>query len=507
MGRRILFVCLSVAAGITVADGQGLSPGTPAKEYVRFNGQVIAVEVPTYTCTYTLTPGSQSFGVNGGSGSITVTTGAGCAWTASPGASWIVITGGSSGQGNGTVSYSLSANGGISSRNGIISIGSQTFTITEAGTGPSSPALRFVPVTPCRLVDTRNPNGPFGGPAFSAGETRTYTVPSGPCGIPATAQAFSLNLAVLPSAATNVTVWPAGEPQPSTTSLNSDGRNKSNAAIVAAGNGGAISVYVTGSTGLLIDISGYFAPATGLAFYPITPCRVADTRNANGLLGGPYLSAGKSRAFPILSSACGIPSSAQAYSLNLSALPRGPLIYLTAWPGTPSTPPTSTLNAPTGTDTANAAIVQADSSGNISIYTSNDTDLIIDVNGYFAPAGSGGLSLYASYEPCRVYDSRLPVGSPPFSGTISAPVAGGSCGLPSSAQAYVLNAAALPSGSLVFLELWANGQAQPNYSTLNAIDGAITSNMAVVGSSNGSINAYASSSTHLVLDAYGYFAP
>jgi hypothetical protein len=64
--------------------------------------------------------------------------------------------------------------------------------------------------------------------------------------------------------------------------LNSvDGRSKSNAAIVAAGAEGAVSVYGTNNADVIMDINGYFvSPATSraLAFYPLAPCRVVDTR-------------------------------------------------------------------------------------------------------------------------------------------------------------------------------------------------------------------------------------
>ncbi len=95
----------------------------------------------------------------------------------------------------------------------------------------------------------------------------------------------------------------------------------------------------------------------------------------------------------MLSSGCAIPDTAQAYSLNFAAIPRGPLGYMTVWPTGQDKPLVSTLNALTGTVTANAAIVPAGQQGAISVYPSNDTDLAIDVDGYFAPAefGSGPL--------------------------------------------------------------------------------------------------------------------
>jgi hypothetical protein len=54
--------------------------------------------------------------------------------------------------------------------------------------------------------------------------------------------------------------------------------------------------------------------------------------------------------------------------------------------------------------------------------------------------------------------------------------------------------------------MWPQGQAQPPTATLNAGDGAVTSNMAIIPTVNGSVSAFALSSTHLVLDVFGYFA-
>src|SRR5271166_6689287 len=131
---------------------------------------------------------------------------------------------------------------------------------------------------------------------------------------------------------------------------------KANAAIVPAGVSGGVNVFVSNTTDVVLDVDGYFAPVSGstLAFYPLTPCRVADTRNLNGPLGGPYLGGGVPRDFPVLMSNCGIPNSAQAYSFNFTAVPHVPLGYLTVWPTGQNQPQVSTLNAPTGTTTANA---------------------------------------------------------------------------------------------------------------------------------------------------------
>jgi hypothetical protein len=291
--------------------------------------------------------------------------------------------------------------------------------------------------------------------------------------------------------------------------LNSDGRIKSNAAIVPSGAGGAISMFVTDTTDVVIDINGYFVPSSNssaLAFYTVTPCRIADTRNATGPFGGPPLPANGTRTFPILSSACGIPATAQAYSLNFAAVPQGPLGYLTAWPTGKSQPTVASLNAPTGTVVANAVIVPAGTNGSVDVYATNATDLVIDIDGYFAPAGASGLSFYAS-APCRVLDSRLPVGTPPFSNIKNVNVTGSGCSVPAAATAYVFNATAVPPASLGYITMWPQGQTQPAVATLNALDGAITSNLAIVPTTNGSISVFAFNPTQLVLDLFGYFAP
>jgi hypothetical protein len=79
---------------------------------------------------------------------------------------------------------------------------------------------------------------------------------------------------------------------------------KANAAIVGAGASAAVSVYVTNTTDVILDIDGYFTTPSQqtLQFYPLAPCRVADTRDANQPqgLGPPYLTGGVPRDFPVL---------------------------------------------------------------------------------------------------------------------------------------------------------------------------------------------------------------
>ena len=151
-----------------------------------------------------------------------------------------------------------------------------TYTIFQV-LGP----LQLVPVTPCRLVDTRQTHNPI-----LAGTSQSFTVPQlGGCHIPTSAAAYSLNVTVSPHGTlAYLTIWPTGEIQPYASTMNStDGRIKANAAVVASGND-AVSVYASNTTDVILDVDGCFAPpASGtFQFYPLTPCRIVDTRGGDG---------------------------------------------------------------------------------------------------------------------------------------------------------------------------------------------------------------------------------
>lgn len=130
------------------------------------------------------------------------------------------------------------------------------------GGGGGSAGARFVPVSPCRLVDTRNPGAyPISGAGFlEAGTSRSFALP-GACGLPGSAVAYALNATVVPQKGTlgYLTLWPTGQPQPLVSTLNSPaGVTVANAAIVPAGIGGAVSAFVTHETQLILDVTGYF---------------------------------------------------------------------------------------------------------------------------------------------------------------------------------------------------------------------------------------------------------
>ena len=415
----------------------------------------------------------------------------------------------------GTLSATTTYYWQIAAKNAAGSAASATWSFT---TGTPAAGLRFIPVAPCRLADTRSPAGPLGGPSMTAGSARVF-VPMGACGIPATAQAYSLNVTVVPQGPLPfLTLWPSGQTQPGVSTLNSFGGTVvANAAIVPAGAGGAVNVFATAPTDVILDIDGYFDSTTvanSLSFYPATPCRVADTRGAVGLFGGPSLVGGQSRDFAIPSAGCSIPVTAKAFSLNVTALPLTVFLgYLTTWPSGQAKPLVSTLNSWTGKIVANAAIVPAGSNESVSVFVTDQANAILDINGYFGQPGNPGALSFYPIAPCRVADTRNAAGL--FGGpkldaraTRSFAIPAGACNIPTTAAAYSMNVTVVPDGPLSYLTAWPTGSAQPGVSTLNSFDGSVVANAAIVpAGTGGAVSIFVTNPTHVILDINGYFAP
>lgn len=150
-------------------------------------------------------------------------------------------------------------------------------------------------------------------------------------------------------------------------------------------------------------LAAQVATTPPLMFVAMAPCRVADTRQGQGFTGAfgpPSLASGQVRTFPIqTNTTCPVPSTAQAYSFNVTVVPIAPqyagTLWLTLYPATPNSQPpppnASTLNNYIGLPLANAAIVEAgtDGDGGVDVYANVagdfSTDLVIDINGYYVP--------------------------------------------------------------------------------------------------------------------------
>jgi hypothetical protein len=146
---------------------------------------------------------------------------------------------------------------------GYVSLSSGGVYSNPAVAPPAPPPADFYTVTPCRLVDTRNPAGPTGGPALSPGATRIFPVTGGLCGVPSTATAISVNLTVVEPAAQGHLVLHAGDAAgpPRTSSINFPPAvtRANNAIVPLAANGGTVNVKngSAGSVHLVLDVNGY----------------------------------------------------------------------------------------------------------------------------------------------------------------------------------------------------------------------------------------------------------
>jgi len=140
----------SNAAWMSITPGSGTGPGvvqfsasanstsTERTGALTIAGQTYQVtQEGNVVCTYSISPTSASLAASGGTGSVSVTAPAGCTWTATSNYSWITVTSGASGSGNGTVNYFVAANTASTSRTGTMTIAGKTFTVTQAGAGPS----------------------------------------------------------------------------------------------------------------------------------------------------------------------------------------------------------------------------------------------------------------------------------------------------------------------------------------------------------------------------------
>jgi hypothetical protein len=117
----------------------------------------------------------------------------------------------------------------------------------------------------------------------------------------------------------------------------------------------------------------------------VTPCRVLDTRNAPGSLGGPALFPGWQRVFTVAGT-CGVPTTAKAVSVNLTVVASASG-SLSLFPGDAASPGTWSITFNAGRARANNAILTLSGDGTGTIAVSNASEgtnhLILDVNGYF----------------------------------------------------------------------------------------------------------------------------
>ena len=392
-----------------------------------------------------------------------------------------------------------------------------------APTGTCGP---YVPLPPTRILDTRNGTGGVTGPV-GPGQTVSIQV-AGTAGVPASgASAVVLNVTVTDtSEASYLTVYPQGTALPLASNLNfALGETVANLVEVQLGPSGGVSFFnQLGQIQLVADLEGYVSTtANGNAglFTPVTPARLLDTRIGLGGFTGPVKPGQTVRVR--VTGVGGIPSSGvEAVAFNLTATDNAGPSFITAYPDSQPRPLASNLNFTNGETIANRVIVPV-VDGYVDLFNDFagfDTQLVLDVNGYFTSNGAASPtgSDFNSQPPQRIVDTRPGSGlgyagqtlGP--GGVLTVQVAGFG-GVPSMTSssppsAVVLNVTVTDASQPSYLTVWPSNVGQPGTSDVNFVPGESQPNFVVVGlSPTGQVSFYNQlGNADVVVDVEGWYS-
>jgi len=431
-------------------------------------------------CTFTINFTNQDFTASGGTGAVSVATEPGCLWAVASNDSWITITSGASGAGSGGAQFSVAANTGPQ-RTGTIIVADQTFTITQAN-GCS------LAINPTSL-----PGGLVG---VSYNQTVTATGGTAP-------YSFSVSAGTLPAGLT----------------LASGG------ALTGAPTGSGtfnFTITATDSIGCAGARSYTLSVSSGLMYYPLPrPIRLLETRP--GELGcdapGAPISGGTSRTQTAAGRTCDgitIPTTAKALTGNITTVQSGGG-YLTLYPSDAAQPTVANSNYEPNEVLNNVFTVGLSAAGGaFNIFVTSDTHIVVDVTGYYAPPGAGGLYFHPLPRPIRLLETRsgeLGCNTPgtPIPGGVDTPQqARLTCDgvtIPTSARAIVGNATTIFPGA-GYLTLFPADATRPLVASSNYSDGQIMNAPFTVGlSPAGEFKIFATGATDLVIDVLGYYSP
>jgi hypothetical protein len=416
--------------------------------------------------------------------------------------------------------------------NGLTNNAAYTFTVAAknpVGTGPaSSPSgsispgpvagATYIPLSPSRILDTRNGTG-LSGP-FSSHAARTFGV-AGRGGVPSNATAVTGNLTVTAQTSRGyLFIGPNPSNDPTSSTLNFPvADDRANGVTVALGAGGTLSVtFVAPSAGpiahVIFDVTGYFTTDTsGATYVPLNPSRILDSRSGNGL-GGPFTSHA-ARTFGV-SGHGGVPSNAKAVTGNLTVTGQTSNGYLFIGPNPTNDPTSSTLNFPVADDRANGVTVALGAGGTLSVTfvapaPGPVAHVIFDVTGYFTPDASG--ATYVPFTPNRILDTRSGTGlSGGFSSHLARTFGVSGIGvLPPYATAVTGNLTVTGQTGNGYLFIGPAATNDPTSSTLNFPRGDDRANGVTVALGAGGtlsvtfVAPAAGPTTQVVFDVTGYF--
>ncbi|MDQ4069951.1 MAG: hypothetical protein M3203_10855 [Actinomycetota bacterium] len=391
---------------------------------------------------------------------------------------------------------------------------------------PVIPGSTYFPLTPARVLDTRNGTG-RGGTTTPIGPASTIDVKvTGVGNVPASGvTAVALNVVATEASGPPswLTVWPAGETGPIASNLNFQaGVSVPNLVIARVGSSGMVSMYNhAGTVHVAADVQGWFGDdTTGSSYVPLAPARILDTRNGTG---GTSTKVGAGQTIELKVTEVGnVPTGPTAVVLNVTATNvSGPESYLTVWPSGADRPVASNLNFTGGQTVPNLVIATVGTGGNVSIYNHVGTvDVVADTQGYFAAPVTAGTdlpgSVYWPSTPERILDTRDGTGVPGghrghlgTNGPLDLQVTGRG-GVPGDATAVVLNVTVTESpGPESWLTIYPTGTERPLASNLNFVAGQTVPNLVIARIGDGGqvrIHNHAGS-TVVIADVQGWFTP
>jgi Ca2+-binding RTX toxin-like protein len=384
--------------------------------------------------------------------------------------------------------------------------------VTPPGPPPAVPAA-FTTLDPFRAFDTRpDESGLLDVAKTKLGRDYVLDVPlAGIAGIPGSGvAAVSMNVTVVNSEAAGfVTAFPC-DTVPSTSSVNfAAGQTAANAVIATVSAAGHVCFYSNSPTDVVVDVNGWYPTGTG--FTAVQPARAFDTRaDQNGVVDVAKTKVGGGNILDVqFDSMLGQVGGVAAVSMNVTVDGPAAAGFVTVYPcGT--TPNASSVNFLAGQTVANAVITPLSSSGHACFYSSADTDVIVDVNGWFAP-GAG----FNAVAPARVFDTRaghegaLDVDKSKIGddyvldvelGNLFGSTASGHVG------AVSLNVTVDGAQGSGYVTVFPCGS-MPRVSSVNFNPGQTVANAATTPvSSSGHVCFYSSVPTDLVVDVNGWFA-
>lgn len=375
----------------------------------------------------------------------------------------------------------------------------------------------FIPLTPSRVLDTRNSIG-ASGPLQPSATVHLTVAGNVVPGVPIGASAVVLNLtASQPSAGGFITAYPTGANRPDVSNLNFvAGQTVPNLAVVPLGTGGQVDLF-NGSSGtvqLLADVFGYFVggtPTAAGAFTPVGPSRLMDTRINLGARG-PVPAHGVV-SLQVAGGNSPAPSTASAVVLNVTVTRTKAAGYITAYPAGSPVPPTSNLNFGAAQTRPNLVVVPVGTNGSVDLgnYSTGSVDMIADIAGYYVGGATPAGHMFAPLNPARLLDTRSSSVSPgPIAGngTAHLQVTGGTSPVPDGAVAVVLNVTATAPGAAGYITAYPDGMSLPVVSNLNFVKGQTIPNLVTVPiGADGQVDLYngSSNSVQLIADVYGYY--